>query len=229
MDSATPPSPTHIDASSNPTSRAPIVPLHEEVVHALTHGLGALFALAVLTLFVTQALTPTHQIAAGIFGLSLLSVYVASTVYHALPARWPNAKGFLRILDHAAIHLLIAGTYTPFAIVAVGGSLGLALAGLSWAVAVFGVVVETTSLRHSSRLSITTYLGAGWLGALSLPVLWPVTSGVAIGCLLVGGVAYTAGVPFFLRERPWMHSLWHGFVLLGSVFHALGVAAVVLP
>ena len=206
-----------------------MVPVHEEIVHALTHGLGAVFALAVLALLVTQASTLTHQISASVFGLSLLSVYVASTVYHALPARWPNAKSLLRILDHAAIHLLIAGTYTPFAILAVGGSLGLGLAGLSWAVAVFGVVVETTSLRHSSRLSIATYLGAGWLGALSLPLLWPVTSGIAIGCLLVGGIAYTAGVPFFLRERPWMHSLWHGFVLLGSGFHALGVALVVLP
>jgi len=228
MDSATVPSPTHDETLSKPKSKLPVVPFHEEVVHALTHGIGAVFALSVLAFLVTQASTLTHQISASIFGLSLLSVYVASTVYHALPARWPNAKGFLRILDHAAIHLLIAGTYTPFAIVAVGGSLGLGLAALSWAVALFGVVVETTSLRHSSRLSITTYLGAGWLGALSLPVLWPVTSGAAIACLLVGGIAYTAGVPFFLRERPWMHSLWHGFVLLGSVFHALGVAAVVL-
>ena len=201
----------------------------EEVVHALTHGLGAVFALGLLVLLVHEASSLLHRLSASVFGASLVSVYLASTVYHALPARWLRAKAFLRILDHAAIHLLIAGTYTPFAIVAVGGKAGFALATLSWVVAAFGVIVETTPLRHSSRLSIATYLGAGWLGALSLPFLWSSTPWTTLAWLLGGGLAYTAGVPFFLRERPWMHSLWHGFVLVGSVCHGLGVAAVVLP
>jgi hemolysin III len=203
--------------------------LAEEVVHAITHGLGAVLAIALLALLVSEASTLLHRASASVFGLSLISVYVASTVYHALPARWQRAKAFLRILDHAAIHLLIAGTYTPFAIVAVGGKVGAGLAIVSWVVAGFGVIVETTPLRHSSRLSIATYLGAGWLGALSLPFLWSVTPWSTLAWLLGGGLAYTAGVPFFLREKPWMHALWHGFVLVGSLCHALGVAAVVLP
>jgi hemolysin III len=202
----------------------------EELVHALTHGVGALCAIAVLVVLVIEAAvdgTALHVTVASIFGASLVSVYVSSTVYHAVPPSRRRMKAALQILDHAAIHLLIAGTYTPFALVAIGGAWGISLCAIAWSLALVGIVVETTPLRHRTRLSMGMYLGAGWVGALSLPLLWSALSTEALVFLVLGGVAYTAGVPFFLVDgKKWMHATWHGFVIAGSVFHVLAVASV---
>jgi hemolysin III len=202
----------------------------EELVHALTHGLGAILALAVLATLVAAAAVrggPLHVATASVFGASLLAVYVSSTIYHAIPPSRPRAKVLLQILDHAAIHLLIAGTYTPIVLVGIGGAWGVALAATAWSLAVVGIVVETTPLRHRTRLSMGLYLGAGWLGAVAVPFLWSAIPGSALALLVLGGVAYTAGVPFFLVEgRRWMHAAWHGFVLAGSALHVGAVALV---
>ncbi|MDQ3038162.1 MAG: hemolysin III family protein [Myxococcota bacterium] len=204
----------------------------EELVHAATHGFGALLSVGVLIALVVGAAvhgTLTSIVAAGVFGVSLVLVYVSSTIYHSVPAHRSRAKLLFRIFDHAAIHLLIAGTFTPIALCGIGGAWGWALLAVSWSVAALGIVVETTPLRHSERLSIALYVGAGWLGVLAVPLLWSALPTSALVCLGLGGLAYTAGVPFFLaHSRQWMHALWHAFVLAGSAFHVAAIALVVL-
>jgi hemolysin III len=213
-----------------PEQPAPAYNALEELVHALTHGVGAILALVVLATLVAAAAVrgdALHVATASVFGASLLAVYVSSTIYHAIPPSRPRAKVLLQILDHAAIHLLIAGTYTPIVLVGIGGAWGVALAAIAWSLAVVGIVVETTPLRHRTRLSMGLYLGAGWLGAVAVPFLWSAIPGSALALLVLGGVAYTAGVPFFLVEgRRWMHAAWHGFVLAGSALHVAAVALV---
>jgi hemolysin III len=203
----------------------------EELVHSLTHGLGAVAALVTLVLLVVDAASRGGALritAAAVFGASLLAVYVSSTLYHAVPPRYVRTKAALQILDHAAIHLLIAGSCTPFALLGIGGTWGIALSALAWSIAALGLVVETTSLRHRARLSIGMYLGAGWSGALGLPALWGTLPAGTLAYLVLGGLAYTAGVPFFLLHRVrWMHAAWHGFVIAGSTLHALAIADVV--
>lgn len=204
----------------------------EELVHAATHGFGAVLSLVALVALVAGAAvhgTITSIVAAGVFGASLVLVYVSSTIYHSVPPHRERAKVLFQIFDHAAIHLLIAGTFTPIALCGIGGVWGWSLLAVAWSVAAFGIVVETTSLRHSARLSIAVYVGAGWLGVLAVPLLWTSLSTGALVCLGVGGLAYTAGVPFFLaHSRQWMHAAWHGFVLAGSAFHVAAIALVVL-
>lgn len=205
--------------------------LAEELVHAVTHGVGALLAMVTLVILVGAVSTHGSRTAIGatlVFGASLVLLYVSSTVYHAMPARKARAKAVLQIVDHAAIHLLIAGTYTPFALCAVRGWVGWAIFGVVWSIATLGIVVETTSLRTRTRLSMGLYLGSGWLGLLLLPIAWSSLSAGALALLVLGGVAYTAGVPFFLADsRRWTHAMWHGFVLAGSALHVASIAIVV--
>ncbi len=220
------------DAASAPSSRPEPTPV-EEFVHALTHGIGAVLAIATLVALVVFAAmggSALHAAVASVFGASLTLVYVASSLYHAIPPSRRRAKALFRILDHAAIHLLIAGTYTPIALVAVGGAWGVSLASVAWSLALVGVIVESSPLRHHTRLSLGLYLLAGWMVALALPVVVPALSSRVLAWLVLGGVAYTAGVPFFIVEgRRWMHAAWHGFVLVGSAFHVLAVVGVLFP
>jgi hemolysin III len=216
---------------STPRSEPHEPTVAEELVHALTHGVGALFAMIALVALVAAAAVhgdATAIVAVSVFGASLVLVYVSSTVYHAVAPSRTRLKTILQIVDHAAIHLLIAGTCTPFALTAVGGAWGWVIFGVVWTVATLGVVVETTSLRHHARLSIALYLTSGWLAVLALPLFWTALSPAALACLGLGGVAYTAGVPFFLAHtRRWMHACWHAFVLAGSAFHVAAIALVI--
>ena len=204
--------------------------LAEEIVHAVTHGVGALLSLGALVMLVAFAAThgsTQNVVGAAVFGASLVLVYVSSTVYHAMPARHRALKERLQILDHVAIHLLIAGTATPITLSAIGGRTGWTLLAIVWALALFGIVVETTPLRRFTKLSIGCYLGSGWVGMLALPTLASALSAWALSLLVLGGVAYTVGVPFFLaHQRRWMHAWWHGFVLAGSALHVACVALV---
>lgn len=216
------PASTHQRADYGPTTG-------EEIVHAVTHGIGAVFALIALASLITYAAmhgSTQNVVAAAVFGTSLVLVYVSSTVYHAIPASWTRAKSIFQIFDHTAIHLLIAGTATPMTLCGIGGRGGWIGLGIIWTLALIGIIVETTPLRRRTRLSIACYVGNGWAGALAIPVLYTAISTWSLSLLLLGGIAYTAGVPFFLaHRRKWMHAYWHGFVLAGSALH---VAAVVL-
>lgn len=204
--------------------------LGEEIAHALSHGLGALLAVGAVVLLVVQAVVhrdATTVSAVSTFGATLVGLYLSSTVYHAVPARLRRLKQVLQIVDHAAIHLLIAGTVTPFALCAIGGARGWAVFGLTWTLAAIGVVVETTPLRRFTRLSMALYVGSGWAGAGTLPLLWDSLKTGSLTLLGLGGVAYTAGVPFYLASRRWSHSIWHLFVLIGSALHVAAIALVV--
>jgi hemolysin III len=199
--------------------------LGEEIVNSITHGVGLLLALAVMPFLISAAVRrgdAANVVGASVFGATLVMLYLASTVYHALPQN--RAKSVFQILDHAAIYLLIAGTYTPFTLGVLRGAWGWTLLALIWAMAIFGVVLKAVSGTKCRRLSMCLYLAMGWLVLIAVR---PVLSSVPVSGLVLiaaGGVAYTSGVAFFAAERMrYSHSVWHVFVLAGSVCHIFAV------
>lgn len=210
------------------TARArpdPLAHPGEELANALTHGVGAAAALAGGAVLVT--LVAIHgdgwQLAGAIiFGVALLLLYTASTLYHAISH--PVAKGRLKVFDHCAIYLLIAGTYTPFTLVGLRGAVGWWLFGAIWALALAGVVFKLFYTGRFRRLSTLIYLAMGWLVVVAAGPLLRALDAATLGWLLAGGVAYTLGTLFYLRPRMrWSHAIWHGFVIAGSVCHYISV------
>jgi hemolysin III len=203
----------------------------EEIAHAITHGVGLLFSVAglvVLVVFASLRGDVWHIVSCSIYGTTLVLLYTASTLYHAIPS--PRAKGVFRILDHAAIYLLIAGTYTPFTLVNLRGPWGWTLFGVVWGLALFGVVLEGVAQQRVRILSVVLYLGLGWLVAIAVK---PLLDSVAIGglvLLLLGGLAYSVGVVVYgWRRLPYHHAIWHVFVMVGSVCHFFAVLFYVIP
>lgn len=203
----------------------------EEVAHSLTHGAGLLLGIAALVfmvVFSVQRGSAVRLVACGIYGVTLVVLYASSMLYHALPAG--RAKRFFGILDHAAIFLLIAGTYTPFALVTLGGEMGWTVFSVIWGIAIGGMALEAISRGRARRLQLVMYLLMGWgVVAVAKPLIRELgTGGVVL--LLAGGVSYTLGVVFFLWKRlPFHHAVWHVFVLGGSIFHFFAVLLYVLP
>lgn len=198
----------------------------EEVANGISHGIGlvgAMIGAPILLLAAFHHGDVPFFIGTIIFTVTMLFVYLASTLYHCWPQT--DTKSFLQLLDHSAIFLLIAGTYTPFALGPLRGSFGLAMLGIVWSLALFGVVMKATRgvLRHR-RLAMTLYLGTGWIG---LTVIRPLALAVPLSALLwliIGGVAYTAGTLFFANERlRYGHFVWHLFVLAGTGCHFAAV------
>jgi hemolysin III len=226
--SAVPPS----DPTSEPEP-APAPSLYsvaEEIAHSVTHGLGIVLSIAGLAALVAVAVQSGTRavVAASIFGATLILLYVASTLYHSIPI--PRAKPVLRVLDHSAIYLLIAGTYTPFTLVSLRGAWGWGLLAGVWALAVAGIALEVTPLRRLRRLSIGLYLCMGWLVLIAFRPLVQVVATGGIVLLFLGGASYTAGVVFYVwRRLPYHHAVWHVFVLLGSVLHFFAVLLYALP
>ncbi len=203
----------------------------EEISHAISHGIGALLAIgALISLVVVAALRGDawHIVSTAIFGATLVLLYTASTLYHALPQ--PRAKRVFRILDHSAIYLLIAGTYTPFTLGPLRGPWGWALLGVVWAGAIAGVVFKSVALGRAPIVSVVLYALMGWSAVF---VLGPLVRAVAPGGLALlfgGGLCYTLGIGFFAWERlRYGHFVWHLFVLAGSVLHYFAVLLYVLP
>jgi hemolysin III len=203
----------------------------EEVAHAITHGAGLLLSVAGLTVLVVLASlkgNAWHVVSCSIYGATLVMLYTASTLYHAMPRS--KAKAVLRILDHSAIYLLIAGTYTPFTLVNLRGPWGWVLLGSVWGLALLGVALEVLARHRMRVLSVVFYLALGWLVAVAVR---PLLAAVALGgivLLVAGGVAYTAGVGFYAwRRLPFNHAVWHVFVLVGSAFHYFAVLFYVVP
>ncbi len=154
-------------------------------------------------------------------------LYSASTLYHAVPH--PKAKRVLRMLDHIGIFLLIAGTYTPFTLIALRGAWGWSLFGVVWTLAAIGIVLELRQIRRRGWL-VALYVGMGWVGVAAVGPLLASLSSTGLWLLLGGGVSYTLGVPFYLWHRlPYNHAIWHLFVLGGSVLHFFAVLFYVLP
>src|SRR5262245_31855520 len=198
----------------------------EEVANGLSHGIGLVGAVVATPILVFAAFHHgdiPFLIGSIIFAITMLLVYLASTLYH----RWPESstKSVLQVIYHAAILLLIAGTYTPFALGPLRGGVGLVMLGIVWALALFGVIMKATRgvLRHR-RLAMTLYLGTGWIG---VTLIRPLALAIPLSALLwlvAGGIAYTAGTLFFANERlRYGHFIWHLFVLAGSGCHFAAV------
>jgi hemolysin III len=207
----------------------------EELLNTLTHGLGLVLSVGGLALLVTLSGihgTAWHIVSSSIYGTSLVLVFAASTCFHAAP--YSEAKRRLRVAEQALIFVLIAGTYTPFTLVALDSGWGWSLFGLVWLLALAGIILNTFHFRrhvdrHASLL-VALYLGLGWLGLVSL---FPLKDSLALGgltWLVLGGIAYSVGVAFLSwRRLPLNHAIWHVFVLAGSLCHYFAVLFYVLP
>lgn len=194
----------------------------EEIANSISHGLGLLLAIAGLPLLVVDALQRDGTLpvlGAAVFGSSAILLYLASTLYHAIPHA--RAKALLRRLDHAAIYLLIAGTYTPIALGVLRGSGGWALLGVIWTLAVAGVLFKTVVGARFHRLSTGLYVAMGWLALVAIRPLWQHMAPGGLAWLLAGGIAYTTGVVFYLLHEKlrYSHFAWHLFVLAGTGCH----------
>lgn len=212
------------------TTLAPRYALAEEIASSLTHGLGIVLSIAGLaTLVAVAALAGDRWALAAsiVYGTTLILLFTASTLYHSIPHA--GAKPVLRILDHAAIFLLIAGSYTPFTLVTLRGPWGYTLFGIVWTLAVIGIALELKRVRNRIVM-VLLYLAMGWVGIVAIqPLLEKLPSG-GLWLLFGGGVCYTLGVPFYLwRRLPYNHALWHVFVLAGSVLQFLAVLLYVMP
>lgn len=203
----------------------------EEIAHTITHGVGVLLSiagLAVLVAFSTLNGNAWHIVSSSIYGASLVMLYSASSLYHGIPN--PRAKLVLKQLDHAAIYLLIAGTYTPFLLVTLRGVWGWSLFAVIWSIAIFGATLEFFNLPRFKKLSLGLYLGLGWIVVIAIK---PMLAGVETGglvLLLLGGLSYSLGVIFYIRDKmPYNHAIWHLFVLAGSVLHYFSVLFYVIP
>ncbi len=198
----------------------------EELANSISHAMGlvgAMIGTPILLLAASRHASIFFLVGTIIFTATMLLVYFGSTLYHA----WPQTpvKSFLQVLDHSAIFLLIAGTYTPFALDPLRGGGGLTMLGIVWTLALFGVVMKATrgALRHR-KLSMTLYLGTGWIGVIFIRPLALAIPWSAVLWLVVGGVAYTAGTLFFANERlRYAHFVWHLFVLAGTSCHFAAV------
>ncbi len=203
--------------------------LAEEIAHAATHGVGLAASVVGCAALVLAAWSgdATHLVAAAVFGATLVVLYAASTLYHALPIG--RAKELFRRLDHAAIFLLIAGSYTPFTLITLRRDGGFALLAAVWALAVVGVVLAIALPRHTRRFSVVLCLGMGWLAALVAGPLARALPAQAVALVVGGGLVYTLGVLFYAWKRPFHHAVWHVFVLAGSACHFACVLGYVIP
>ena len=199
--------------------------LGEEIANSVSHGIGLLAALVAIPILVGSAVTRGDLAGiagAVVFATTMVLLYVASTLFHALP---PNrAKRVFQILDHSAIYLLIAGTYTPFTLGVLRGVWGWTLFGLVWSLAVVGTVFKTLGGVRYTTFSTWVYLAMGWLVLIAIEPVWTLVPKWGLFWLVAGGIAYTAGTVFFMAERiRYFHFVWHLFVVLGTACHFIAV------
>lgn len=204
----------------------------EELANSLTHGLGVVIALVFGPLLVIAAARTGDAwrfVAAAIYATTLLLLFVSSTLYHAI--RSPRGKAVLQRIDHSAIYLLIAGTYTPFTLVTLRGPWGWTLFGIIWGLAAAGVVLKGTFGARLHALSTGVYLAMGWLIVIALRPLIANVATRGILWLVAGGLLYTVGVVFYVRDERhrYSHAVWHLFVLAGSLAHFCAIMWYALP
>jgi len=199
--------------------------LGEEIANSLSHGVGLALAIAATPVLIFTAArygSTWNMVGVSVFATTMMMLYFASTLYHAL--RHSKAKSIFRVLDHGAIFLLIAGTYTPFTLGVMRGPLGWTLFGLVWGLAVVGVTMKAVCGARYRGVSVALYLTMGWLVLIAAPQVWQRVPLSGLAWLLAGGVAYTAGVGFFAAHRVrYAHFAWHLFVIAGTVCHFFAV------
>jgi hemolysin III len=228
------------ELSAPSVSSRPVRPytLGEEIANSIIHGLGVGLSVAALTMlivFAAQSGNPWALASAIVYGISLVLEYTASTLYHSFPQ--PRVKHVFKILDHAGIYLLIAGSYTPFTLVALrnvpfGKFLqhgGVWLFALVWTLAIAGISVEAFWAYRPRWLSAAVYLAMGWLVVLAIRPLMANLAPQGLWLLVAGGLCYTVGTAFYVLKRiRYMHAVWHVFVLAGSILHFLAVLIYVI-
>ena len=196
----------------------------------LTHGLGAvlsLIGLFILIHFASQSGSQIELICAAVFGPSMVVLYLASTIYHAVSNE--KRKLIFQKLDHLCIYILIAGTYTPIALLGLKGAWGWRIFGSIWGMAALGFVFKFSPLRKSEKLSLILYAAMGWLIIIAIKPLVENLSSEALLYMGLGGLFYTAGIYFYAQNKiPYNHAIWHLFVLAGSAFHYFGILFYVL-
>lgn len=197
----------------------------EELANSLTHGLGTVVAIAGTVVLIIRAALGgdvIHIVTVSVYGATLILLYTSSTLYHAVTAQ--GAKRALKLLDHIAIYLLIAGTYTPFSLVGLRGAWGWSIFGVIWALACAGIVLKLFLVGRYKALSTAVYIGMGWIVIVAIVPLVQTLAFPTLIWLLAGGLSYTAGTIFYLsRTLPFGHSIWHLFVLGGSACHYVAV------
>lgn len=207
---------------SGSSKEPPLYTVGEEIANAITHGIGVLLGIAGLVLLIVKAAfggaDPAHMASAIVFGVSIILEYLASTLYHAIQV--PAAKRIFRTIDHSCIYLLIAGSYTPFLLVTLEPYGGIVMFVIIWALCFAGISFEIIGRQRQPRwVSILIYLIMGWLVVFRLPQLVAALDPLALALLVVGGLCYTIGTAFYLlKSIRYMHSVWHLWVLAGSIF-----------
>ncbi|WP_310572344.1 hemolysin III family protein [Gemmatimonas sp.] len=202
------------------------VSLREELANAVTHGVGLVLSLIGMPILILAAMNRGERatvIGASVFGATLIALYAASTLYHAIPH--PTLKQKLRVVDHAAIYLLIAGTYTPFTLGVLRGTWGWTLFGIVWTLAALGVLFKVVfGSGAMAKLSTAIYVAMGWVIIIAIKPLMASMEHAGLMLLVAGGLCYTGGVIFYVdRRRAWTHPVWHLFVMGGSICHYFAV------
>lgn len=199
--------------------------LGEEIFNSVSHGVGIAFACAggaVLIVLSAVYANALAVVSSSIFCATMILLYLASTLYHSISN--PKVKEILRIFDHCSIFLLIAGTYTPFTLVSLGGMTGYIVFGIIWFCAIVGIVLNAISLEKFEKMSLALYLVMGWMVIFTLKPLINALSTLSLILLVVGGVMYTGGVFFYIKNKyRYMHSIWHLFVLAGTILHYFAI------
>ena len=212
-------------------AKASIYSLPEEIAHGVTHGIGAVLAIAGLAVLAAQAALYGdiwHVVSVSIFGAALVLMYAASTLFHSIPH--PRAKHVFRVLDHCLIYVLIAGTYTPFTLVTLRGPWGWSLFGAVWGLAVLGIGFKIFTTGRFEKLSLAVYLIMGWCVVLVIKPLMAALPTGGLWLLLGGGLSYSIGTIFYRWESlRYHHAIWHLFVLGGSLLHFFAVLLYVIP
>lgn len=199
----------------------PVYTLGEEIANSITHGIGALLAIAgcaVLIVFAALTGDPYKIVSSSVFGASLILLFLMSTLYHSLTN--PTAKYVFRVFDHTSIFILIAGTYTPLTLVTLRGIWGWTIFGLVWASALLGIILNAVSIERFKKFSMLCYVASGWCIIAAIFPLIQKLDMTGVLFLVAGGIFYTVGLLFYsLNKIRYMHSIWHLFVLAGAIFH----------
>ncbi len=211
--------------------KAPAPPRYtvgEEIANAITHGIGALCAIAGTVLLILRSGSdPWKIVGCSVYGFSMILLFTMSCLYHAISA--PRGKKVMRVFDHTSIFLLIAGTYTPITLVTLRGAVGWTLFGIVWAACILGIVLNSISIERFRKFSMWCYVASGWSVVIAaVPVIQAMRPGGLI-LLLAGGVAYTAGVLFYKKKSvKYFHTVWHAFVFAGAVLQFFAIYFYVL-
>lgn len=211
--------------------KIPHYSLSEELVNAVSHGIGALFSVAALVLTVVLSTWKGNVwgvVSSAIYGGTLIILYTMSTLYHSFKVN--NAKRVFRIIDHCSIYLLIAGTYTPYTLVSLRGPVGWTLFGVVWGAAILGIIFNSIDMNKYKIISMIAYIAMGWVIVLAAKPLYESIGFSGIFWLLLGGVLYTVGAVFYVigKKRRFSHSIFHIFVLFGSLCHFFSILFYVL-